>query len=361
MTTSVRHVLLIRHASHDDGRLNAEGKAECAEVSRALVETLTQLLAHLPGGPLSERVAVLSSESSEAVETASLLVQALDATNNTLTAPKTPNLSNPIEGAFATKAQYRHHAQKAIKEIAEQERAVVIAVSHMPLLAWLSNEITGKPMPMARAEVLALEATLDRGRLRGIASWALTPRKHSQTLIAELRDKITSKMEAAKYLGAFVTATLGVQLALLADPAKLDAVRADVGQTGSALLAIAAALLVLSSGLFFMTVFAYDKLLMPPALWTESGANYAKTGALRRPPSSALWVLLRNMQNTWWRIFTPGVVFLVAALALETLAVVRKRIDLTAIPPVIWIVGGVILLLVAHLVWLGWPRLGSDD
>lgn len=60
--------------------------------------------------------------------------------------------------------------------------------------------------------------------------------------------------------------------------------------------------------LYLLTLFWYDRLLMPPRFWGArprlGRAAYSKV--MRRPASSAVWVLYQNMQRTWRMIFTPA-------------------------------------------------------
>jgi hypothetical protein len=60
---------------------------------------------------------------------------------------------------------------------------------------------------------------------------------------------------------------------------------------GLSLASLAVAIL-----LYLMTLFWYDRLLMPSRFWgiLPSGKEDAVSKVLRRPPSSALWVLYQT-------------------------------------------------------------------
>lgn len=102
----------------------------------------------------------------------------------------------------------------------------------------------------------------------------------------QLRDKIKSKMEVAKFFAGFITLFLGVAFKdianLAADP-----------HSWIRLSAQGATLLVLGALAFSVaTMFAYDRLMMPPVFWTP------------RPTDEDLY---HQMVRAWQRLFVPAV------------------------------------------------------
>ena len=103
----------------------------------------------------------------------------------------------------------------------------------------------------------------------------------------QLRDKIKSKMDVAKFFAGFITVFLGVAFRdsslLLADQAKIVRYGAWAG-----------VLLILAALTFsVVAMFTYDGLLMPPMAGEE------------KPPDT---ILRRKMIKAWNWLFVPAVV-----------------------------------------------------
>jgi hypothetical protein len=143
-----------------------------------------------------------------------------------------------------------------------------------------------------------------------------------EDLVDELHQKIKSKMDVAKLLGTFLTGLLGGVLAIVGDPAKLKSLAQVDDATcihsiicvgfgsGSYKLALLAAVisLLVAIILYFATVYAYDRLLMPGAFWVSefnSGILYSK------------------MIEAWNRLFNRATIFLGIGLALMVVALLR--------------------------------------
>lgn len=88
--------------------------------------------------------------------------------------------------------------------------------------------------------------------------WVLSP--GDEKLIEDLRDKIKSKMDSAKLLGAFITAVLVFAARELAVLPEAAGWQLWVGGAGLTMLAAATAA-------YFATMFMYDGLLMPVRMW----------------------------------------------------------------------------------------------
>jgi hypothetical protein len=184
--------------------------------------------------------------------------------------------------------------------------------------------------------------------------WTISP--DDKDALNDIRDKVKSKLETAKLLGGVITVVLGALLALLFDEKKREALKGArrVGVWGSAGLLLAAV------ALYLATVYAYDRLLMPPRFWAELSPRTplrpSRRGAwlVRRPPSSSAWLLFQNMQRVWWGLFTTATACFGLALLLLALTIVGTN-------------GWVFLALVPGAIVVGWliawfrPILGSED
>lgn len=107
-----------------------------------------------------------------------------------------------------------------------------------------------------------------------------------QNTAYQLREKIKSKMDVAKFFAGFITLFLGVAFKdisnLAADPNSLIRFSAQGGM-----------LFVLGALAFSVaTMFAYDRLMMPPAFWNP-------------PPNND--DLYLQMVDAWRRLFVPAV------------------------------------------------------
>lgn len=139
---------------------------------------------------------------------------------------------------------------------------------------------------------------------------------------------------------------------------------------GASLMAFAVAIL-----LYLMTLFWYDRLLMPPRFWgiqirrrtqddpTKVSPDRRRTQddlpkVLLRPPSSAVWVLYQNMQRTWRLLFVPATY--AAAIGIVGFALGRIEPSTTTALIIFAAATGV----VAITAWWGWrsrPILGVQD
>lgn len=255
------------------------------------------------------------------------------------------------------------------------EKGGVLVVGHMPQLSWLGYRLTRgfgarwwKPweraaLPLASGEIACLAVTRRRCRWSGHLRWAITPT--DDAALTSLYEKIKGKMETAKQLAAVITLVLSVLLGVLLDPDKwtgLGQVKTgfpapfDSGQ-GAARAAFG--LLLAAVALYLMTMYAYDRLLMPTRFWAElpprrSGRQRGGSWLPRRPPSSSAWVVYRNMMRTWYTLFTLATVLVAAALIVLGAALLRLRLwDLA------WALPALAALVAIRLLFR--PVLGSED
>src|ERR1051325_3235239 len=131
-----------------------------------------------------------------------------------------------------------------------------------------------------------------------------------EVVVEDLRDKVKSKMDVAKLLGTFLTGLLGGVLAFVGDATKLEKIGTQScvvcskyfgwastlpSQLYAAAFVLAIAVLIIAIILYFATVYAYDRLLMPREFWLG-------------PPFTAR-LLHRRMIYSWKWLFNPATVF----------------------------------------------------
>jgi hypothetical protein len=167
-------------------------------------------------------------------------------------------------------------------------------------------------------------------------------------------------MDTAKVFAAVLAAAIGFVAKALTDK---PAPRPVLGAAGLALLG-------LSTVLYLVTMFWYDRLLMPTRFWSAAPSRYEAHAAnrprpsrplcsrhvLRRPPSSATWVLYQNMQLVWAWCFVPATLAAGAGTGLYVAAI--ADIGWTWVL-VLEAMLGVATVFILALV--GRPRLGVND
>ena len=120
----------------------------------------------------------------------------------------------------------------------------------------------------------------------------------------------------------------------------------------------AASLLLIGAGtlLYLATLLAYDRLLMPARYWAGK-LPPQDSWAVRRPPSSAAWVLYQNMMHAWRWLFLPacGLVF----AGLVALGIAPAARDRSAQWALFVALGTIVISLL--WCWLQRPRLGAED
>jgi hypothetical protein len=272
-------------------------------------------------------------------------------------------------------------AETGMEAVTEELRRLpaeggVLVVGHMPQLGWLAYSLTRgsggrwwKPweraaLPLASGEVACLAVTERGNRWSGHLRWAITPT--DDDALKSLHEKIKGKMESAKQLAAVITLLLGGLLAVLLDTKKwpgLGRVKtgfpAPFDYSGQGAVQATFGLLLAALALYLMTMYAYDRLLMPTRFWAElpprpSGRPRGGSWLPRRPPSSSAWVVYRNMMRTWYTLFTAATALV--AVALAVLGAALLRLDTSDLA---WAVPAVAALIAIR--WLFRPVLGSED
>jgi hypothetical protein len=232
-----------------------------------------------------------------------------------------------------------------------------LIVGHQPLLGWIGHNLTGKALPISHSELLCIaleDKTLAKSK-RGYLRWVISP--SDDQAIADLKDKIKSKMDTAKLLGGFITAVLGFLLASLVDEKKMGFL---AGYEWA--LYVSAGTFFAAVGLYLTTMYAYDGLLMPRRFWGESPLPRDPTKRPKwlvwRPPSSATWILYQNMMRIWFYLFTPATWAVVIGLLFLGFAVFKPTGAFVYLFLGIVVIGLVVF-------WLYYrqfgPRIGSED
>ena len=180
-------------------------------------------------------------------------------------------------------------------------------------------------------------------------------------------------MDTAKLLGTFIVFLLGIVLGILSDEGKLQFLvdsnaftRTFLGglcEMGIAkrneiyLYTIVGSVVSLFSAavLYLITMYAYDRLLMPTRFWAESIKASSPRWLPQRPPSSSLLVLQVNMMRIWKYLFTGANILV--GLSLAGFSFVVMRAD-----PAEYCLGILALGLIIYL-YYRWakPRLGAED
>jgi hypothetical protein len=435
-----RYVLLCRHARHDQGRL-VPLKGEDG-LWRFPSESVASVLAEeLVIGRDGLRLAkVVYAPTPEASRTANLLLRGLEgytrvADDKAPAQPDSPAQPGPAHRGgtvtiaaptwlpgpkqddqtklvvpyeswdellpnqlYQTKSGAATRIDKEVEQLGNGSKNAVLVVGHQPQMGWLSSYLSRRrrsswrsgALPMAPSEVICLRLQQTKNGWRGRLCWQLVP-DDSKALDA-VADKVKGKMESAKLLSAVITLALAALLGVLLDTshwtglASPKASLAGLSYNGQAAIKVAFVLLLAALALYLLTMYYYDRLLMPPRFWAErpdrsdvaapnvsqdstaqvyqrdderrSVRNWLvearRAGLPRRPPSSSAWVVFRNMQRTWFWLFTPGNVLV--GLALAILAAALLRLD-----GWVWAVVAVFGLFVGFWAWWFRPILGSED
>lgn len=246
----------------------------------------------------------------------------------------------------------------------------VLVVGNSPQIEWVAEWLRRGPLPIDRGEVVCLSEPRRRWqwllRRRRELLWAIGP--DQKEVIEELRAKIRSKMDTAKFLGVFITGLVTFVLSK-----RIDALKPIVGgqqspvppqistmQNGLWLLTVAS--LGVAALLCFTALYYYDRLLMPTRYWAQSARPSRAWWLAERPPSSAAWVLYQNMTRTWKWLVVPAIYALGVALlafAVLVLADPKKLDDLVRLN---WILIALAILLLAVFYVVAFrPRLGVKD
>jgi len=426
-----RYVLLCRHARHDDGRLvpskdgNGIWRFPTESVARVLAEEL------VTGQDFLRLAKVICAPTPEATRTTNLLLERLQGevwrANSeppeqpswkltrkvTISAPTWLPESDKREKADLGVCDYEVTCEPcddllpnrlgqtesgAVATIKEEikrlkadgkQRNALLVVGHQPQMGWISGYLSSRHLrgwssgavPLAASELVCLRLTKAKDEWRGALAWTLAP--DDREALAAVSDKVKGKMESAKLLSAVITLAITALLGVLLDESRWaglgtpNASLAGVSYSARAAVQVGFVLLLAALALYLLSMYSYDRILMPPRFWSEGPDRTQKeTGAgdsqhrsvtrrlvqrrtrgswlPRRPPSSSAWVVFRNMQRIWFWLFTPANVLVGLAFVIFGSALLRVHG---------WAWLPVILFGFALGAWSWWfrPVLGSED
>ena len=227
--------------------------------------------------------------------------------------------------------------------------------------------------PIARSEIVCLRFYYIRNwqYKKSQLLWSIAP--SDPETFKQLREKIKSKMDTAKLLGTFILFLLGIVLGIISDNNKFSSLTApkatprsffslsEIGLTDlinvdlHAIMVISVVCLFAAAVLFLMSMYAYDRLLMPTRFWAEGIKKSSPTWLPQRPPSSSLLILQKNMERVWMCLFTPAVFFVL--LSLIGFAFVVMRINPIEYVLAVIVFGVLIFVYHRHAK----PHIGTED
>lgn len=131
--------------------------------------------------------------------------------------------------------------------------------------------------------------------------------QESDNLVKQLQDKIKSKMDVAKFFAGFISVVLGIV------PGSIGNL---IGDSFTAFLGLL--FLLFSLSMSIVTLFAYDRLLMPPKLWYKPPNDYSYNKYIE--------ILKEDMIHAWNCFFIPSVAALLGGLICLLVAVTKVGI-----------------------------------
>ena len=269
-----------------------------------------------------------------------------------------PALNSPVDVA---RDEIDRLASSLLGSAGGSDGNAILVVGHQPTLSRVADALLNgrrprflrrAPTPLDRSGIVCVAVADDRPSRRAWIAWAIS--YDDKAAAAAVRDKIARKMDTAKSFGGLLTLALTIVLGVLVDGQQIANFGHRLWQVQAS-----AVLYLLASGLYIVTMYCYDSLLMPTRFWGESGAGSGQRAARRRwlverPPSSDAWVLYQNMMRIWRNLFTTASALAFAATVLFAFA----ALCITG-----WVAGlsAVAALLVAWWIYRSRPVLGSED
>lgn len=323
-----KYVLLVRHASRDRKWYLSEDKHEIANKSVSFKKDLdpkkegypvTQnLAAHLVHvckddfPEIKHAVVIRHSKHKIAEQTAEIFTKVFDK-------HRLKYDWHPSENSWDCLTPEKADPKKVVEWIKSNcSSNVFMLVGHQPTLTdiammLLNGQLPTNSLPLGSSEIACIRTGKEPRLL-----WLVTEKP--DTLLAELKDKIKSKYDVAKFfLGAFIVST-GIIL---------NANLWETNQPINTILAylavlVAAASLILTAA----TLFSYDELLMPVTFWSTRSREKKNIDDkwsgwnVKRPPSQAHVVLYYEMVHVWQVFFIPALAtaFISIGLAIGAIA-----------------------------------------
>ena len=377
-------ILLMRHGagikpgqdrekvpSGPDGILTGLGYRDAVAVGHTLAETLKSSY------PCIRHVAVFypcPPAGREPKATASVVAQQLRAAGISTDGPDQLKMTLPsaILVTNDVRKEFRDNINSAVEELRCKscKGRLILFVANSPQVDWVAERLLNKPVAIGRGEVIGISNPCSRRpwptRKRRDLLWTIGPSEESE--IKDLREKIRSKMDTAKFLGAFITALVTFVLGKRFDTVKGAGFQAGLPWVQTVLWLITIVGLGLAALLCFAAVICYDSLLMPVRFWESSARSSLfrprRPSVVRwlvsRPPSSAARVLQQNMIRVWNRLVVLAMGILgVAMAAFAVLVVVKPTRYADLIVPVAAVIA--ISAAASGYLILARPRLGAQD
>ncbi|NQU06803.1 MAG: hypothetical protein HQ568_11965 [Calditrichaeota bacterium] len=252
---------------------------------------------------------------------------------------------------FWEKIEIYKKINKKIKYIKNSK--VLLICGHQPQLTWLFNDLIRKrrPLPLRQSEAAFIKLSPKPQLL-----WAISD--IDNVSLSELKDKIKSKMDIAKFFAGFISLLIGIIFSqmseLLIIPNKINI---SIEFIKLILPHIGVFLIFLSLILCVVTLFAYDKLLMPTVFWSGKPTKYMnepQKWTVKRPPSQTHWILYSNMTHIWNYLFTFAVLSFFIGLSVLLLSIIR--------PYRVGLLISFFCLIIAFIIYkIVEPKLGFDD
>lgn len=263
---------------------------------------------------------------------------------------------------------------KAIEPSKIDTGSAIVLIGHQPMLTSLATKLLGRrlpgnTLPIGNSEFACIE--IDEYNRRTLI-WMIT--KKSDQLLIDLRDKIKSKYDVAKFfLGAFVVNS-GVVLS--------SQVWSLSGEIGRWALICGLIMMLVALALAAATLLSYDRLLMPTNFWsTQPQARMAwtecrfiqrlrfKRRSLKMPPTEAQIILFHEMMRAWKNFFIPCLLSAFIAIACFVIGLMFNNLCtscddiLSEFATIASIVSVAITLMVILLLYYiaNRPALGTDD
>lgn len=333
----VQYLILVRHGSREKGYDSERGQHRLEEANYKPKERHEYKVADRtkPGrskslslaGWLAETLKidgikvsyVLYSSQKHAEETATAYLEALQPQK--LCTDPIPQHSDPgLNPELFWNAKKQTDSQQPFENWiikAKENKQALLICGHQPQLTWIANAWVRRSytLPLRQSEAALIQLVP-----RAQTLWAISADNHESVL--ELKDKIKSKMDVAKFFAGFISLLLAISFS------QFENLSINTSRDQFSLIYAGVFFVLLSLGLCVATLFAYDRLLMPSLFWS---GNHTRAGArqprwvVRRPPSAVHWVLYSNMVRAWKWLFVPAVLaffiglsaFLIAVLGLS--------------------------------------------
>lgn len=360
-----------------DGTLTAVGHREAEAVGHALAETLRSSYPWVRGvavfyqrPPVGREPEATATVVARELQAAGIGIDGPDPWEVCL--PSAILVTNDVRRIKDVRKGFRENIDSAVKELEgkSSKDQLILVVANSPQIDWVAERLLEKPVAIGRGEVIGVGHPRRRRQWpiskRRDLLWTIGPSEESE--IRDLRDKIRSKMDTAKFLGAFITALVTFVLGKRFDTVKGIGFQAGLPWVQTVLWLITIVGLGLAALLCFAAVVCYDGLLMPVRFW-ESSARSSLFRPRRpsvvpwlvwRPPSSAARVLQQNMVRVWNRLVVLAMGILgIALTAFAVLIVVKPtRYDDLIVP--VAVVVAISVVAFGYLIFAR-PRLGAQD